>query len=453
MIIFKKYKIALAVIIFLGLIVSKSVYAAVDVFVDDGGTDLNPTSFSFEGDVVGAGAGFSMIPVWGVTATSLTNSAPVITPLADGSFSGSITGLTPNTTYYYQFIDAADGTIKLTIVDSFTTPLVFAGTDGGKDAVDLTGSGSGTSNPNCTNGDDSYCLLAPIPGLSEVNPANTDLGDYLNIIIKFAIGFAGALAVIMMVLGGIQYMSPDALSGKSEGRERITYALGGLLLALASYLILNTINPNLVNLHLGIQGTNIQVVESPEDIFALQVQSFESTGQNTLGNKYLMFGNYAAPLPSAGVSDFVNTYLKNGYSLSEIKINTSTKKAEFVAKNGGATKSVIIDINIGANGASEVGMGVSGDLKTPKGIWTIPANGRKISENQDSAILNGAGVNMGAAFVNTGATLPSGTDRGIGFHGQANNNLGNTAGCIKMRNDDILILYPYMVSGVKVNIF
>ena len=98
-------------------------------------------------------------------------------------------------------------------------------------------------------------------------------------------------------------------------------------------------------------------------------------------------------------------------------------------------------------------MGVSGDLKTPKGIWTIPANGRKISENQDSAILNGVGVNMGAAFVNTGATLPSGTDRGIGFHGQANNNLGNTAECIKMRNDDILILYPYMVSGVKVYIF
>lgn len=342
MIIFKKYKIALAVIIFLGLIVSKSVYAAVDVFIDDGGIDLNPTSFSFEGDVVGAGTGFSMIPVWGVTATSLTNSAPVITPLADGSFSGSITGLTPNTTYYYQFIDAADGTIKLTIVDSFTTPLVFAGTDGGKNAVDLTGSGSGASNPNCTNGDDSYCLLAPIPGISEVNPADTDLGDYLNIIIKFAIGFAGALAVIMMVLGGIQYMSTDALSGKSEGRERITYALGGLLLALASFLILNTINPNLVNLKLGIRAVDIAYEEEAYDPFGFKDDSgplpVGAVAQCPEGivNIETSGGNmYVCQRISAQVQAMINDAWGDGVKLSGGGFRTAEEQIALRAQNCG----------------------------------------------------------------------------------------------------------------------
>ncbi|MBP6855274.1 MAG: D-alanyl-D-alanine carboxypeptidase family protein [Candidatus Pacebacteria bacterium] len=340
--IFKKYKIIISTIAFLGLIVSSSAHALVDVFIDSGEVDLNPTSFSFGGDVVGAGTGFSMIPVWGVTATSLTNSAPSITPSADGSFSGSITGLTPNTTYYYQFVDAADNTIKLTTVDSFITPLVISDADDGKDAINLTGSSPGTSNPNCTNGDDSYCLLAPIPGISEVNPANTDLGDYLNIIIKFAIGFAGALAVIMMVLGGIQYMSTDALSGKSEGRERITYALGGLLLALASYLILNTINPNLVNLHLGIRAVDIAYEEEPYDPFGFK----DDTGPLPVGavakcpegivNIETSGGNmYVCQRISTQVQAMINEAWSDGVKLSGGGFRTAAEQIALRAQNCG----------------------------------------------------------------------------------------------------------------------
>ncbi len=340
MIIFKKYKIFLSAILFLGLLYSKSAHA-VDVFIDSGEIDLNPTSLSFGGDVVEAEPGFSMVPKWGTTSTSLTNSGPTITPSADGSFSGSITGLTPNTTYYYQFVDGADNTIKLTTVDSFTTPLVAVDVVDGKDALDLSGSGTTTSSTNCASGSDSYCLLAPIPGISEVNPANTDLGDYLNIIIKFTIGFAGALAVIMMVLGGIQYMSTDALSGKSEGRERITYALGGLLLALASYLILNTINPNLINLHLGIKGVDLAYEEETYNPFELNdtgpipagavaqcpegIVNIETSGGNM----------YVCQRISAAMQTMINKAWSEGVKLSGGGFRTHEEQVALRAENCG----------------------------------------------------------------------------------------------------------------------
>src|SRR5690606_22709225 len=65
---------------------------------------------------------------------------------------------------------------------------------------------------------------------------------------------AGILAVIMITLGGIQYMTTDAISGKTEGKAVITRALLGLMLALASWLILYTINPNILNFSLNPQA-------------------------------------------------------------------------------------------------------------------------------------------------------------------------------------------------------
>ncbi len=98
-----------------------------------------------------------------------------------------------------------------------------------------------------------YKPLAPLPGLdkqidtkrSDANPC--PLGNYLNIIIKLFFGICGVLAVVMITMGGVQYMTSELVSSKEAGRESITHAVIGLLLALAAYLILNTINPDLLN--------------------------------------------------------------------------------------------------------------------------------------------------------------------------------------------------------------
>ena len=99
-----------------------------------------------------------------------------------------------------------------------------------------------------------YCLLEPIPlgtsTLTMYDPNVTSTADYINIIIKIFISIIGVLGVIMIILGGIEYMSTDAISKKEGGREKITHSLFGLLLALASWVLLNTINPHLTEVNI-----------------------------------------------------------------------------------------------------------------------------------------------------------------------------------------------------------
>jgi hypothetical protein len=70
----------------------------------------------------------------------------------------------------------------------------------------------------------------------------------LNGIFRLAIVAAGVLAVAYIIIGGFEYMVAGAREGKKDGRERIEKAIFGLILLLLSYVILNTINPDLLNL-------------------------------------------------------------------------------------------------------------------------------------------------------------------------------------------------------------
>lgn len=94
-----------------------------------------------------------------------------------------------------------------------------------------------------------YVPLAPIEGTVNAS-GKTNLSTYLTGIFKVGVAGAGALAFLMIVWGGFTYFSTDVITGKEEGKARIQRALGGLLLALTSYIILNTINPKLVELDL-----------------------------------------------------------------------------------------------------------------------------------------------------------------------------------------------------------
>jgi type IV secretory pathway VirB2 component (pilin) len=85
-------------------------------------------------------------------------------------------------------------------------------------------------------------MLAPIGPLSGC----VNLATYLKGILQTTIGIAGILAVIMIVICGIQMMASGSAGGKSAAKECITNAIFGVLLAIGSWLLLNTINPLLL---------------------------------------------------------------------------------------------------------------------------------------------------------------------------------------------------------------
>lgn len=99
-----------------------------------------------------------------------------------------------------------------------------------------------------------YELLAPLPEV--FFPAgNLDFVAYLTGYFRLGLAVAGVLAVIMIIVGGVQIMTTDSIYNKTEGRSRIQHALLGLLLAFAAWLILNTINPQLVTFRPKLGGT------------------------------------------------------------------------------------------------------------------------------------------------------------------------------------------------------
>ena len=97
-----------------------------------------------------------------------------------------------------------------------------------------------------------YAPLARLPGLEdpiETDPAKNPcpFGNYLNLMIKLIIGIAAVLAMVMITIGGIQYMTSELVSSKESGKNTIQHAILGLFIALGAWLILNTINPKLLD--------------------------------------------------------------------------------------------------------------------------------------------------------------------------------------------------------------
>lgn len=87
-----------------------------------------------------------------------------------------------------------------------------------------------------------------VPISSSANPL--EIGQFKEFLVwlyRFALSSAAILAIIMIIMGGIEYIISGGSSSKRESaRKKIEQALLGLLLAVGAYLILYTINKDLV---------------------------------------------------------------------------------------------------------------------------------------------------------------------------------------------------------------
>lgn len=123
-----------------------------------------------------------------------------------------------------------------------------------------------------------YELLAPLPGIGKERVAGSgrfaifglkdyQLGEYINSMFGVALGILMVLAVIMIIIAGVQYMTVESFYGKGDAKKKITSALMGLILALGIFLILNTINPRLLEVNFGkdIGMATLGIVNDPAE--------------------------------------------------------------------------------------------------------------------------------------------------------------------------------------------
>jgi hypothetical protein len=76
----------------------------------------------------------------------------------------------------------------------------------------------------------------------------TDPANLVKRFYEIALGLVGAAALGVLIYGSIVYSLSGAVTSKQDAMEWISGALWGLALLLGAWLILNTINPQLVNL-------------------------------------------------------------------------------------------------------------------------------------------------------------------------------------------------------------
>jgi len=75
------------------------------------------------------------------------------------------------------------------------------------------------------------------------------IAQYVSAIYRFGVGIAGILAVVMIMIGGAQYITAGGDAARvTAAKQRINDAIIGLLLSLGVYLILNIINPDILSL-------------------------------------------------------------------------------------------------------------------------------------------------------------------------------------------------------------
>lgn len=113
-----------------------------------------------------------------------------------------------------------------------------------------------------------YTLLEPLPCLDPSQPdcdggqiKEIDLGNFFQYAFNLLIALSAVAAVFMMVWGGFLYTTTASSTQKSEGLDKFTNAVWGLLFVLAAFLIMRTVNPQLVEI-----PTSVPAVTVPESL-------------------------------------------------------------------------------------------------------------------------------------------------------------------------------------------
>ena len=153
--------------------------------------------------------------------------------------------------------------------------------------------------------------------------ANPTPCEYMKTVFVWGLGIVGALAVVAIAYGGFRYM----VGNVQPGKEIIYSALLGLLLLMASWLILYTINPDLATMKCELPSTGTTTTGTP------------STGTPTTGTPSGTLTEQAARdrLASDGIgvkADCPVGQSTNCVDLEDIKSSTLTEVESLASQAG-----------------------------------------------------------------------------------------------------------------------
>lgn len=214
-----------------------------------------------------------------------------------------------------------------------------------------------TEEGNCTQNTD-----GTISCIVDTSSSGGGFGKYFNFLIKFFIGICAVLAMLMIVYGGIEYMTGEAMSEKADGKGKIVAALMGLLLAVGAYAILNTINPQLLDLGLG-QFRTITVKAGNTEVGGTNGGAPNGNCNPSIASATTASSEILAKAPGAqGASCFggaMASYVAAGYALG--------------AKSAGCPTSVepgdVLQIHNGNSATASGDHNVIFDSKLSDGSW------------------------------------------------------------------------------------
>jgi len=102
--------------------------------------------------------------------------------------------------------------------------------------------------------------MTKIPFLEESLTGSGGATAMFNALFKLSVTLGAMLAVFMFIWGGLQMiMARDSAGSVGEGRKKMSNAVMGLLMLISTFVVLNTINPQLTSLALfkGADGKDI----------------------------------------------------------------------------------------------------------------------------------------------------------------------------------------------------
>ncbi len=107
--------------------------------------------------------------------------------------------------------------------------------------------------PRCSR-ERGYCFPINSEGISLSIPLGagvitvTDLGDYIEKAYQFLLGVSVTIAIVLLMIGGLRYILAAQTGETAKAKGMIQNAVIGLVLLMGAYVILFTVNPQLVKL-------------------------------------------------------------------------------------------------------------------------------------------------------------------------------------------------------------